>query len=76
MMSYTCEVLGRASKTEKDYAESMERYLPGFMELRMDIVVKSIYDILDMKSLQSIYDRIKIIRNGCIITIILTLLHL
>lgn len=59
MMSYACEVLGRASKTAKDYAESMERYLPRFMEQRMGIVVKSIYDIHDLKLLQSIYDRIK-----------------
>lgn len=59
MMNYACEVLGRASKTAKDYADSMERYLPRFMEQRMGIVVKSIYDILDLKSLQSIYDRIK-----------------
>lgn len=59
MIRYVCEELQRAPKTAKDYTESMERYLPRFMEGNMNIVVDSIYDILDLKLLQNIYDRIK-----------------
>lgn len=59
LKKYACEVLGRAPKTAKDYTESLERYLPRFMETRMGIVVNSIYDILDLNRLQNIYDRIK-----------------
>lgn len=59
MIKYACEVLGRAPKTAKDYTESMERYLPRFMEDKMGIVVGSIYDILDLDQLQNIYDRIR-----------------
>lgn len=58
MKRYACDVLGRAPKTVKDYTESMERYLPRFMENNMGIVVGSIYDILDLDKLQNIYDRI------------------
>lgn len=56
---YACEILCRAPKTAKDYTESLERYLPRFMENKMGIVVNSIYDILDLNQLQNIYDRIK-----------------
>lgn len=59
MIKYACEVLGRAPKTARDYTESMERYLPRFMENKMGIIVNSVYDILDLNVLQSIYDRIK-----------------
>lgn len=58
MIKYACEFLGRAPKTAKDYTESMERYLPRFMEKNMGIYVYSIYDILSLKQLQNIYDQI------------------
>lgn len=59
MIDYACNVMKRAPKTAKDYTESMERYLPRFMEVNMGIKVCSIYDILDLNQLQNIYDRIK-----------------
>ena len=59
LKKFACEVLGRAPKTAKDYTESMERYLPRFMESNMGIVISSIYDILDLNQLQNIYDRIR-----------------
>lgn len=59
MIDFACNVLNRAPKTAKDYTESMERYLPRFMERNMGIQVCSIYDILDLDRLQDIYDRIK-----------------
>ena len=54
LKKFACEVLGRAPKTAKDYTESMERYLPRFMESNMGIVISSIYDILDLNQLQNI----------------------
>lgn len=59
MIKYACDFLGRAPKTAKDYTESMERYLPRFMEKNMGIYVYSIYDIFDLEQLQNIYDKIK-----------------
>ena len=54
LKKFACEVLGRAPKTAKDYTESMERYLPRFMENNMGIVIGSIYDIHDLNQLQNI----------------------
>lgn len=60
MINYACQVLGRSPKTAKDYTESMERYLPRFMKTYMSIEnVESIYDIHELKQLESIYNRIK-----------------
>ena len=39
MIKYACEFLGRTPKTAKDYTESMERYLPRFMEKNMGLFV-------------------------------------
>ena len=58
LMKFAQEVLGRSSKTAKDYTESMERYLPRFMEEKMNIFVQSIYDVHDLAFLQSIHDQI------------------
>lgn len=58
MMKFAQEVLGRSPKTAKDYTETMERYLPRFMESRMNIYVFSIYDVHDLALLQQIHDRI------------------
>lgn len=59
MIRFAQEVLGRASKTAKDYTESMERFLPRFMENYMNINVQSIYDVHDLEFLQNIHDQIK-----------------
>jgi hypothetical protein len=59
MISFAQDVLRRALKTAKDYTESMERFLPRFMEDYMNINVLSIYNIHDLEFLQSIHDQIK-----------------
>lgn len=59
MMTFAQEVLGRSPKTSKDYTESMERYLPRFMENYMGIHVPSIYDEHDLAFLQEIHDKIR-----------------
>ena len=52
-MKFAQEVLGRSPKTAKDYTESMERFLPRFMEEYMNIYVYSIYDVHDLEFLQN-----------------------
>ena len=59
LMKFAQEVLGRSPKTAKDYTESMERFLPRFMEKYMNIKVYSIYDVHDLEFLQNIHDQIK-----------------
>ena len=59
LMKFAQEVLGRSPKTAKDYTESMERFLPRFMEKYMNINVYSIYDVHDLEFLQNIHDQIK-----------------
>lgn len=59
MIRFAQDVLRRAPKTAKDYTESMERFLPRFMENYMNINVQSIYDVHDLEFLQNIHDQIK-----------------
>ena len=59
LMKFAQDVLGRSPKTAKDYTESMERFLPRFMEKYMNINVYSIYDVHDLEFLQNIHDQIK-----------------
>lgn len=59
LVKFAQEVLGRSPKTAKDYTESMERFLPRFMEKYMNINVYSIYDVHDLEFLQNIHDQIK-----------------
>lgn len=55
---FICEVQKKSPKTAKHYYESMERYLPRFIEEKMSFYVHSIYDITDVKILQDIHDNI------------------
>ncbi len=57
-VNFICNVQKKAPRTAKHFYESMERYLPRFMEENMNINVHSIYEITDVKILQMIYDSI------------------
>ena len=60
LIQFACEVLGRSPKTDKDYTETLERYLPRFMKNAMHInnSVDSVYDIINMDYLQFWHDSI------------------
>ena len=57
-MNFICNVQKKAPRTAKHFYESMERYLPRFMETNMNIHVHCIYEITDVNTLQMIHDRI------------------
>ena len=57
-VNFICNVQNKKPRTAKHFYESMERYLPRFMEEKMNINVHSIYEITNIGTLQMIHDRI------------------
>lgn len=60
LIVYAESVLGRTSKTARDYTESMERYLPKEARFRFGIEFpETAYDVLDVNELQKVHDIIE-----------------
>lgn len=58
LVKFVCEAHKKRPSTAKHIYESMERYLPRFMEKHMGIYVHTIYDITDIDQLQDIRESI------------------